>query len=72
MSKASKKVGLGLFEKTQNVQNRYQNQAKETFPKNLVKNTWSSETILFKGKIDFISKITKLNFVNETIKSTGT
>ena len=67
-----KKVGLELFEKSQNVQNLYQNQVLETFAENLMKNTWSIETILLYEKIDFISKITKLNFVDETIKSQRT
>ena len=67
-----KKVGLELFEKSQNVQNLYQNQVLETFAENLMKNTWSIETILLYEKIDFISKITKLNFVEGTIKSQGT
>ena len=44
----------------------------ESLAKNVFKNTWSTETILFKWKIDFISKITKLNFVDETIKSQRT
>ena len=67
-----KKVGLEFFEKSQNVQNLYQNPVLETFAENLMKNTWSIETILFIEKIDFISKIKKLNFVDETIKYMGT
>ena len=68
----SQKVGLELFEKSWNVQNLYQNQVLETFAENLVKNTWPTETILFIEKIDFISKIKKLSFLDETMKSTGT
>ena len=44
----------------------------ETFTKYVFETTWSTETILFKWKIDFVSKITKLNFVDETIKSQRT
>ena len=66
------KIGLGLFEKSSNAQNLYENQVIETFPENSVKNIWSIGTILFLKKMNFISKITKLSFVNETIKSTST
>ena len=68
----TKKVGLGVFEKSSKVQKLYQNQVLETFPGNIVKNAWSTETILFNEKNDFISKIKKLSFVDETIKWLGT
>ena len=41
----------------------------ETFAKNVLKNTSFPETILFCEKVDFFSKITKLNFVDKMINS---
>ena len=63
-------LGLEEIEKTQNVENLYQNFILQTFPKNVMKNTWCPEAFLFNKKIGFISKIKNLDFVDDTTNST--
>ena len=63
-----KKVGLGVFEKSQKGQNLYQNVILKVGSVKVVKKAWTIEVILLNRKIGFIRQITKLDFVERTIK----
>ena len=64
----SQKIELGLFEKSQKGQNQYQNVILDLGSIKVVKNAWTIEVILLNRKIGFIRQITKLDFVERTIK----